>query len=243
MKKILIITTGLLFITVFSGCASLTEKKTISISNQSSVDSIQNTEDNASQQSIVTSNQNTENSEQKTENNSQQSSVSSHQEEEADNKENDSAKIVEKFVSWGFEKSAGRKIDTIIIHSSYDAIGSEPFSVSGLINEYKQYGVAAHYLIDRDGKIYHLVADKDIAYHAGESKMEDGRNNVNEFSIGIELMNTKIGQMTDEQYQALNWLIQDIKSRYEIKYVLGHNQVASNRKDDPWNINWDKVNK
>ena len=243
MKKILIITTGLLFITVFSGCASLTEKKTISISNQSSVDSIQNTEDNASQQSIVTSNQNTENSEQKTENNSQQSSVSSHQEEEADNKENDSAKIVEKFVSWGFEKSAGRKIDTIIIHSSYDAIGSEPFSVSGLINEYKQYGVAAHYLIDREGKIYQLVADKNIAYHAGESKVPDGRTGVNAFSIGIEMMNTEDRKFTSEQYSALNDLIAIIKNKYSIKYVLGHDDIASGRKTDPWGIDWSKVKK
>lgn len=149
--------------------------------------------------------------------------------------------ITRKILNWGFKTAESRIIDTIIIHTSYDALGDVPYSVEGLIKEYESYKVAPHYLIDRKGQIYYLVEEKDIAYHAGDSQMADGRKNVNDFSIGIELMNTKIGQITDEQYRALNWLIKDIRSRQEIKYVLGHNQVASNRKDDPWNLNWDKV--
>lgn len=151
--------------------------------------------------------------------------------------------IIEKLVSWGFQAVNERKIDTVVIHTSYDAIGGAPYDVDGLIREYKSYQVAPHYLIDRNGKIYQLVEEKDIAYHAGKSQMPDGRQNVNEFSIGIELMNIKVGQITDEQYQALNDLIKDIKSRYDIKYVLGHNQIASNRKDDPWNFDWDRIDK
>ena len=149
--------------------------------------------------------------------------------------------IIERLVSWGFQKADGRKIDTIIIHSSYDANGAAPYDVDGLIKEYKQYKVTPHYLIDRNGKIYQLVEEKNIAYQAGKSQTPDGRKNVNDFSIGIEMMNMKTGQMTDEQYQALNELIGDIKSRYEIKYVLGHNQIASDRKDDPWNLDWEKI--
>lgn len=149
--------------------------------------------------------------------------------------------ITKKLLDWGFKAAEGRKIDTVIIHTSYDDMGPVPYDVDGLIKEYKSYKVAPHYLIDRNGQIYLLVEEKDIAYHAGVSQMEDGRKNVNDFSIGIELMNTKIGQMTDEQYQALNWLLKDIKSRQGIKYVLGHNQVASNRKDDPWNLDWGKI--
>lgn len=151
--------------------------------------------------------------------------------------------IEEKLVSWGFQKAESRKVDTIIVHTSYDSIGAAPYSVEGLIKEYKSYQVAPHYLIDRNGVIYELVEEKDIAYQAGKSQMPDGRQDVNGFSIGIELMNTKIGQITAEQYQALNDLIKDIKSRHEIKYVLGHNQIASDRKDDPWNLDWNRVKK
>lgn len=155
----------------------------------------------------------------------------------------DKMNISNKFVGWGFEKTSGRKIDTIIIHSTYNAQGGDQFGLSKILDIYKSYGVAPHYIIDRGGKIYRLVEDKNIAYHAGESKVPDGRNGVNNFSIGIELINTKENEFTHEQYEALNKLLKDIKSHYTIKYVLGHNQIAPGRKDDPWNINWNKVNK
>ena len=152
-------------------------------------------------------------------------------------------KIIDKSVSWGFQKSTGRKIDTIIIHSSYDAIGNDPYSVSGLIAEYKSYGVAPHYLIDRKGHIYRLVSDQNIAYHAGDSKMPDGRTGVNNFSVGIEMMTTKTEKLTQDQYDSLNELIKYLKGEYKISNILGHNQIAPGRKDDPWNFNWDKVKK
>lgn len=152
-----------------------------------------------------------------------------------------SLKIVDRLVGFGYEKASGRDIDTIIVHSSYDALGSDPFSVSGIIKEYEMYGVAAHYLIARDGTAYRLVKDADIAYHAGAGKVPDGRTGVNGFSLGIELMNTKTGKFTDAQYEALEKLIGQIKNRHKIKYVLGHDQIAPGRKDDPWNFDWDRL--
>ena len=155
---------------------------------------------------------------------------------------NNPLKVANKIVSWGFTKvNNNRSVDTIIIHSSYDASGSNPYSVNGLIQEYKDYGVAPHYLIDRAGTIYRLVDEQNIAYHAGEGQTPDGRTGINNFSIGIELMNTKTDKFTNEQYAALNKLIRDIKSRYKIKYVLGHNQIAPGRKDDPWNFDWKMI--
>jgi N-acetyl-anhydromuramyl-L-alanine amidase AmpD len=153
----------------------------------------------------------------------------------------DTLNITNKLVTGGFEKASGRTIDTIIIHSSYDAIGSDPFDAEGLIREYKSYGVSPHYLIDREGKMYRLVEEKNIAYHAGASQTPDGRSGVNNFSIGIELMNTKDKSFTGKQYDSLKDLIKYIKGRYKIKYILGHNQVSPGRKDDPWNLDWDKI--
>ncbi|MDP1620374.1 MAG: N-acetylmuramoyl-L-alanine amidase [Candidatus Moranbacteria bacterium] len=158
--------------------------------------------------------------------------------EEIPAKKTGSLKIVDKLVDFGYEKASERNIDTIVIHSSYDALGSDPFSVSGIIKEYEAYGVSAHYLIARDGVAYRLVADRNIAYHAGVSRVPDGRTGVNGFSIGIELVNTKTDKPTDAQYATLKKLISRIKSEYKIKYVLGHNQIAPGRKDDPWNFSW-----
>lgn len=156
-------------------------------------------------------------------------------------KETVDIKIIKNLVSWGFEKKSSRNIDTVIIHSSYDALGDKPYNVRGLIDEYKQYGVAPHYLIDREGSVYQLVADSNVAYHAGQSKVPDGRSNVNDFSLGIELMNTKEDEYTAEQYVALGSLLDYLKGEYKIKYVLGHSQISPGRKDDPWNFDWSKI--
>lgn len=150
--------------------------------------------------------------------------------------------VVDRFMSSGFSvPSKARTIDTIVLHSSYDALGDDPYSVSGLVKEYESYGVSAHYLIDRKGTVYRLVADKNIAYHAGVSKMSDGRTNVNDFSIGIEIMNQKETSYTDAQYTAVNNLIASLKGKYAIKYVVGHDDIAPDRKTDPWNFDWKKV--
>ena len=151
-------------------------------------------------------------------------------------------KIIQKSVSWGYSSSKSRTIDTIIIHSSYNALGGDKYNLDKLISEYKEYGVSPHYLIDREGKIYQLVKNANIAYHAGESKMPDERTSVNNFSIGIELMNTESDKCTSDQYNSLTYLISYIKETYKIKYVLGHSQIASGRKTDPWNFNWSKIN-
>jgi N-acetyl-anhydromuramyl-L-alanine amidase AmpD len=54
---------------------------------------------------------------------------------------------------------------------------------------------SAHYLIDRTGKVYQLVANSDIAYHAGNLLY-------NRRSIGIELSRYGDEVVTSQQYQA-----------------------------------------
>lgn len=155
---------------------------------------------------------------------------------------NSDIKIVDKLVSWGFGKANGRKIDTIIIHSSYNAVGKDKHDLDDIIyKEYKPYGVSPHYIISREGKIFRLVSDKNIAYHAGVSSVPDGRKNVNEFSIGIEIVNTASEKPNDKQYDALRDLIEYLKEKYEIKYVLGHSEIAPGRKDDPWNFEYGRI--
>lgn len=171
---------------------------------------------------------------------------STSQENVSDNKKtnsSDSEKIIDKLMSSGFKKSSGRNIDTIIVHTSYNAIGSDVNDIGDIIKQYEQYEVSAHYLIGRDGSIYRLVKDDNIAWHAGVSKMPDGRTNINDFSIGIEVVNTKEGKFSDAEYEALNSLIASLKKKYPIKNILGHDDIAPGRKTDPWGIEWGKVQK
>lgn len=137
--------------------------------------------------------------------------------------------------------SAPRGIDTIVLHSSYNAQGGDEYDLEKTIGQYETYGVGAHYIIDRKGVVYRLVEESNIAYHAGSSKMPDGRKNVNDFSIGIEIIATEDSGYTDKQYAAVNDLIADIRSRYQIKSVLGHSDIAPGRKTDPWKFDWKKL--
>lgn len=161
-------------------------------------------------------------------------------EEKKDTAKRENSGIIKKLMRSGFQKKKKRDIDTIVIHSSYNALGDDPYSVDGVIKEYEKYGVSAHYLIGRDGKIYQLVQDNNIAWHAGTSIMPDRRSNVNQFSLGIELLYAKKEKPNLDQYSALKKLTDSLKEKYDIKNIVGHNQIAPDRKDDPWNFDWDK---
>jgi len=149
--------------------------------------------------------------------------------------------IVERLVDFGHRASEGRRIDTIILHSSYDALGQHPYSLEGILAEYRMVDVAAHYLIDREGTVFRLVREQDVAWHAGKGCMPDGRTGINAFSIGIELMNTTTDRCTEAQYAALRGLIAEIEARHEIRHILGHSQIAPQRKTDPWNFEWERL--
>lgn len=153
--------------------------------------------------------------------------------------------ITDNIVKWGYSApKKARVIDTVIIHSSYDVLGSNPYSVAGVVKEYKMYGVSPHYLISRKGNIYRLVKDKYIAFQAGRGKYPDTNKviNMNNSSIGIELIYKNTEEPNDVQYGSLANLINYLKSKYKIKYILGHSQTSITGKTDPWNFDWNKFN-
>jgi hypothetical protein len=169
--------------------------------------------------------------------------ISSNESKQIVNDSTQSGKIISNLVSWGFAKSSGRKIKAIIVHTSYNALGGDVFDFDKVLKEWKDAGVAPHYAIDRHGNIYQLVMDNNIAWHAGNSKLPDGTTDVNGISLGIEVISTQDAKFTSEQYIALNDLIAQLKKKYDISYVLGHDDIAPGRKTDPWGIDWKKVAK
>ena len=70
--------------------------------------------------------------------------------------------------------------------------------------------VSAHLLVRRDGTIIQLVPFNLRAWHAGVSRYK-GRENFNDFSIGIELEGSPISRYTNIQYEKLNEVIAAIK--------------------------------
>ena len=112
-------------------------------------------------------------------------------------------------------------------------------SLEEVVNHFAdpQTQVSAHYTIDRDGTVASHVAEENRAWHAGESRMKDGRVNVNDFAIGIELVNLNDGTdpFPEPQLQALRHLLQAIMARHPIRHIIPHYECAvpPGRKSDP----------
>jgi N-acetylmuramoyl-L-alanine amidase len=150
--------------------------------------------------------------------------------------------VIDSKVNFGFIiPDTARTPDVVIIHSSYCTAKEDSFNLDCILGLYKKYDVSAHYIIDRAGGIFNLVDEKNISHHGGKGILPDGSIRVNSRSIGIELINTKSSFCTELQYVSLANLINDITTRYQIKYVLGHSDVAPKRKSDPWNFDWNKL--
>jgi AmpD protein len=99
--------------------------------------------------------------------------------------------------------------------------------------------VSAHFLIRRGGETLQFVSADDRAWHAGRS-MWRGRDECNDWSLGIELEGLSGQPFEPEQYAALAALLHAARRRYPIAEVVGHEHVAPGRKDDPGaGFDWD----
>jgi AmpD protein len=92
--------------------------------------------------------------------------------------------------------------------------------------------VSSHFYIRRDGSLWQFVSTEDRAWHAGQSCYR-GRHNCNDDSIGIELEGLEGDVFEDAQYLRLALLCQDLKQRYPIAHLAGHEHIAPGRKQDP----------
>lgn len=92
--------------------------------------------------------------------------------------------------------------------------------------------VSAHFLINRQGHVTQFVSCNDRAWHAGVSAFQ-GREQCNDFSIGIELEGTDATPYTKRQYETLAKLTACLRSKYPLKSVCGHCHIAPDRKTDP----------
>ncbi|MEE4251088.1 MAG: 1,6-anhydro-N-acetylmuramyl-L-alanine amidase AmpD [Alcanivoracaceae bacterium] len=94
--------------------------------------------------------------------------------------------------------------------------------------------VSSHFLIRRDGELVQYVPCDKRAWHAGKSQWQ-GRENCNDFSIGIELEGSDHEPYTTMQYARLNELLDVLRQHYGIppQALAGHDQIAPGRKTDP----------
>ncbi len=134
------------------------------------------------------------------------------------------------------ERPSRVEIDTLVIHSMYAQDCPDPYDITECFITLEAHKVSTHYIISREGNVVLCVPENKRAWHAGRSLMpfsEDTRENVNDFSIGIELIGSDTDGIERVQYEALADLTLDIAERHPIHAIVGHDQIAPGRKFDP----------
>ncbi len=99
----------------------------------------------------------------------------------------------------------------------------------------QDHQVSAHLLIKRCGQMIQFVPFNLAAWHAGVSQWK-GRENCNNFSIGIELEGLDSTAYTQAQYQSLIDVTKLLLQEYptlSIQNIVGHSDIAPGRKSDP----------
>jgi N-acetylmuramoyl-L-alanine amidase len=126
-------------------------------------------------------------------------------------------------------------IDILVMH--YTGMQTAEAALARLCDP--EAKVSAHYTIDRDGSVYAHVPEDRRARHAGVSYWA-GVRDVNSRSIGIEIVNPghEFGYIpfAEPQIEALIALSLGILRRHPTiapSRIVGHSDVAPNRKQDP----------
>lgn len=129
-------------------------------------------------------------------------------------------------------------VDTIVVHSTVNPTLQN--TTEWFQNPKAQ--VSSHFTIGKDGSIVENVSIFNRAWHAGASKDVEGREHVNNFSIGIELVNLNDGKdpYPPAQIQVLHNLIGYLKHCFPLKYITSHEYIAAphGRKTDPKGFPW-----
>ena len=131
-------------------------------------------------------------------------------------------------------KREKNKIIFIILH--YTGMKKESEAIKRLCDNKSK--VSSHYFIKNNGEVLNLVPDLYTAWHAGESYWKKFRS-LNKYSIGIEINNSGhdhgYEKFTSKQISSLSKLLKYLIKKYNIKKknVLGHSDIAPNRKKDP----------
>lgn len=148
--------------------------------------------------------------------------------------------------------------DTIVMHyTACDEVGE---AVQILCDPTRE--ASAHLVISNEAEIFQLISFDTIAWHAGKSNW-NGRESLNQYSIGIEVDNAGKLEVSGDRYFSWSgkeyaqdevWLSESgeawhkyseaqlakldvvvalLLENYQINSILAHSNIAPDRKTDP----------
>ena len=136
--------------------------------------------------------------------------------------------------NFNIKKRKPNQIKFIIFH--YTGMKNESKAIERLTSIKSK--VSSHYLIKNNGEIIVMVPDLYEAWHAGLSSWKNFKS-LNKSSIGIEISNPghnfNYKKFSKKQIQSIKNLSKFLVKKYKIdkKNILGHSDIAPDRKKDP----------
>ena len=136
--------------------------------------------------------------------------------------------------NFDIKKRKKKEIKFIIFH--YTGMKKDVDAINKLTNSKSK--VSSHYFVKRNGEILTLVPDLYISWHSGISSWQNYKS-LNKSSIGIEISNPghqyEYKNFTKNQIDSVLKLSKFLIKKYKIKskFILGHSDIAPNRKKDP----------
>lgn len=146
------------------------------------------------------------------------------------------------------ERPAGDDVNLIVLHAislppgrfgegyvERFFLNELPVAAHPYFRQIEALRVSAHFLLGRDGGMSQFVSIDQRAWHAGASCWQ-GRENCNDYSVGIELEGTERDPFTAAQYAVCAALCRDLRRRFPAigpDRIVGHSDVAPGRKWDP----------
>jgi AmpD protein len=156
--------------------------------------------------------------------------------------------VAQKCPSPNFNERPNNEISLLVIHNislppkQYGGPFVEDFfcnrldaSADSYFAEISHLQVSSHLFIRRDGSVIQFVPFNQRAWHAGLSHYA-GRDNCNDFSIGIEMEGSDDDPYTEDQYTCLQHVAQSLMMAYpqiSRDRITGHEFISPKRKTDP----------
>ena len=123
-----------------------------------------------------------------------------------------------------------RKPNYVVIHHTAQESASQTLKTFTMPSTQ----VSAHYVIGRDGQVFHMLNDYLRAWHGGVARWGNNTD-INSSSIGIELDNNGTEPFAQTQIASLLQVLAGLKKAYGIPSAnfIGHADIAPSRKNDP----------
>lgn len=140
------------------------------------------------------------------------------------------------------DRPANATVNCVVLHATVEPTTQGTMDI--FLNPQRK--VSAHFVVGRDGRVVQIVRVEKRAWHAGASTF-DGETGVNNFSVGIEIVNLNDGRdpYPAEQLEAVAGIIRFLRSSYSIpdSRIVSHAMIAvpPGRKSDPVGLDFEKV--